>query len=150
MRRLIPVMAVLVVAGSFLAFRPADTTSDAGELVGVWKLVHRTSPAGEGSEVTDPNLLIYTEGYYASLGGSADREELPEEPTDEQRLAAWGPFGANAGSYEVRSNERHSTVIIAKNPNAIGAERVATFVVEGNSLTVTQSNGAVLRYTRLE
>ncbi len=150
MRRLIPLIVVLVAASSFLALRPA-TTTDAGDLEGVWKTVHFTTADGEENEVTTPNLTIFTATHYASLR-AGQREQLPDDPTDEQRVAAWIGFFGNAGTYEVDGNEMCTKIIIAKSPNltAEQAVRCSTFEVDGDTLIRTLGNGLVLRYTRIE
>ncbi len=87
-----------------------------------------------------------------SVRGTEPRETFPEEPTDEQRLAAWSRFFANAGTYEVSGNEIHMKVIVHRNPNltAEQAERSSTFEVDGDTMVRTFSNGVVVTYTRIE
>ena len=158
MRRFTFLIVFVVAAGSFLAFRPA-TTTDASAVEGVWKTVHVTITNDEGTqenETTTPTLTIFTEGHYASLR-VGERETLPAEPTDEQLLAAWRPFNANAGTYEVYGNEIRTKVIVAKSPNATATqrERSSTFEVDGDTLirTFTSEDGTTtfkVRYTRVE
>ncbi len=159
MRRLtLPLVLVLVVAAvSFLAFRPAATT-DASAVEGVWKLVHVTFTNDEGTQqendVTQPSILLFTAGHYASVSvrGQEPRATFPEEPTDEQRLAAWSRFYASAGTYEVEGNEINTKVIVTRNPNATAeqAENSSTFELDGDTMVRTFSNGVVLKYTRIE
>ena len=146
MRRLIPFLVVLVSAGSFLALRPAGNT-DAGGLDGVWKVVEVTVTNAEGTTtnpVEQPNLTIFTDGHYATLNvfGDEPRAQLPDDPTDEQVLAAWRPFGANAGTYEVSGSELTTTVLVAKNPNATANQNTNTssFEVDGDTLYRTLTN----------
>ena len=151
MRRLTVLLVLVVAAGSFLAFRPMTTEVTAVE--GVWKLVHVTTAEGD-LDSPQPSILLFTAGHYAivSIRGSEPRETLPEEPTDEQLLAAWRRFRASAGTYEVHGNEIHMKVIVHRNPNltAEQAERSSTFEVDGDTMVRTLSNGVVLKYTRLE
>ncbi len=149
-RSIAGILVPVVAAGSFLAFRPM-TTDTAVE--GVWKQVHVTTATGD-FDTTQPSILLFTAGHYASLTvrGIEPRETFPEEPTDEQRLAAWSRFFASAGTYEVRGNEIHTKVIVARNPNAT-AEQVEfsrTFEVDGDTMVRTFSNGVVVTYTRIE
>jgi hypothetical protein len=141
MRRLTVLLVLVVAAGSFLAFRPTMTTVTAVE--GVWK-----------TDSPQPSILLFTAGHYAAVrvSGTEPRETFPEEPTDEQRLAAWSRFFANAGTYELHGNEIHMKVIVHKNPNitAEQAERSSTFEVDGDTMVRTLGNGLVLRYTRIE
>lgn len=149
MRRLTLLLVLVVAAGSFLAFRPTVTT----EVEGVWKLVHVTTAEGD-FDSPQPSILLFTAGHYAavSVRGTEPRETFPEEPTDEQRLAAWRRFFASAGTYEVSGNEIHTKVIVARNPNltAEQAERSSTFEVDGDTMLRTLSSGVVLTYTRIE
>ncbi len=150
-RSIAGILVPVVAAGSFLAFRPMTTEVTAVE--GVWKSVHVTTAEGD-FDATQPSILLFTAGHYASVAvrGREPRETFPEEPTDEQRLAAWGRFFASAGTYEVRGNEIHTKVIVARNPNATAeqAEFSSTFEVDGDTMVRTFSNGVVVTYTRIE
>ncbi len=152
MRRLALLLELVVAAGSFLAFRPIMTTN-ATAVEGVWKTVHVTTAEGD-FDSPQPSIVIFTAGHYAavSVRGSEPRETLPEQPTDEQRLAAWRRFFAGAGTYEVSGNEIHTKVIVARNPNATAeqAEGISTFEVDGDTMVRTFSNGVVVTYTRIE
>ena len=152
MRRLTLLLVLVVAAGSFLAFRPTMTT-EVSALDGAWKLVHVTTSEGE-FDSPQPSILLFTAGHYASVAvrGTEPRETFPEEPTDEQRLAAWSRFFANAGTYEVTGNEIHTKVIVARNPNATAeqAEFSSTFEVDGDTMVRTLENGVVITYTRIE
>jgi hypothetical protein len=150
-KRLTLLLVLVVAAGSLLAFRSTMTTDTAVE--GVWKSVHVTS-AEQDFDTTQPSILFFTAGHYASVGvrGTEPRETFPEEPTDEQRLAAWSRFFASAGTYEVSGNEIHTNVIVDRNPNltAEQAEGSSTFEVDGDTMVRTFSNGVVVTYTRIE
>ncbi len=152
MRRLIVLLVLVVAAGSFLAFRPTMTT-EVTAVEGVWKTVHVTTAEGD-FDSPQPSILLFTAGHYAavSVRGTEPRETFPEEPTDEQLLAALRRFFANAGTYEVSGNEIHTKVIVARNPNltAEQAERSSTFEVDGDTMVRTLSNGVVVTYTRIE
>ena len=151
MRRLTVLFVLVVAAGAFLAFRPMTTEVTAVE--GVWKTVHVTTAEGD-FDATQPSILFFTAGHYASVSvrGTEPREMFPEEPTDEQRLAAWSRFFANAGTYEVRGNEIHTKVVVARNPNATAEqlENSSTFELDGDTMVRTFDNGVVVTYTRIE
>ncbi len=151
MRRFTVLLVLVVAAGSFLAFRPMTTEVTAVE--GVWKSVHVTTATAD-FDATQPSILLFTAGHYAALTvrGTEPRETFPEEPTDEQRLAAWRRFFANAGTYEISGNEIHMKVIVARNPNATAeqAELRSTFELDGDTMVRTFSNGVVVTYTRIE
>ncbi len=154
MRRL-TVLFVLVAGAGLMAlgFRARTTEVEVTTVEGVWKQVHVTT-AEQDFDTTQPSILLFTAGHYAALTvrGTEPRETFPEEPTDEQRLAAWGRFFANAGTYEVAGNEIHTKVIVARSPNATAeqAEGSSTFEVDGDTMVRTFSNGVVVTYTRIE
>jgi hypothetical protein len=157
MRRLTLLIVLAAAAVFWGAFRPAATT-DASAVEGVWKSVHVTITNDEGTqenEITTPNLMIFTANHYASVR-TGQREQLPEDPTDEQLLAAWRPFNANAGTYEVRGNEIHMKVIVHKSPNVTAAQRenTSTFEVDGDTMlrTITNAAGVTfkVKYVRVE
>lgn len=158
MRRFTLLTVFAVAAVSFVAFRPAATT-DANAVEGVWKALHVTRTDAEGTqenEITTPNLTIFTATHYANVR-AGQREELAEDPTDEQLLAAWRPFNASAGTYEVKGNEIHTKVIVHKSPNVTAAQREnsAPFEVAGDTMyrTFTNQAGTVtwkVKYLRVE
>ena len=158
MRRLTVFIVLAVAAVSFVAFRPA-TTTDASAVEGVWKTVHVTRSDANGTqenEITTPNLTIFTATHFANVR-TGQREELAEDPTDEQLLAAWRPFNASAGTYEVKGNEIHTKIIVHKSPNVTAAQREnsAPFEVAGDTMhrTFTNQAGTVtwkVKYVRVE
>jgi len=153
MRRVAVPLLLVAVAGLTLAFREAPDTVASPE--GVWKAVEVTVTNTEGTQtnpITQPNLTILTAGHYASVSvfGEEPRALLPDEPTDEQRLAAWRPVGANAGTYLVAGSDITTTVIVAKSPNATAehATNTSTFELQGEVMYRTftnQSNGTTFK-----
>ena len=154
MRRLTLLFVLVVAAGSFVAFRSA-TTADVGQLEGAWKLVHVTFTNDEGTQeidITQPGILLLTAGHFASVAVREPRETFPEEPTDEQRLAACREFFATAGTYEVYGNEIRTKVIVTKSPNVTAeqVERSSTFELDGDTMVRTLGGGStVLKYMRV-
>ena len=47
------------------------------------------------------------------------RQPFPDQPTDEERLAAFGNFIANAGTYEIAGSTITIRPMVAKVPNAM-------------------------------
>ncbi len=151
--RWLTVLLVLVgiAVGAFLVFQPM--TTEVTSVEGVWKTVHVTTAEGD-FDSPQPSILLFTAGHYAGVAvrGTEPRELLPEEPTDEQRLAAWSRFFASGGTYEVSGNEIHTKVIVARNPNRTSeqAEFSSTFELDGDTMVRTFDNGVVVTYTRIE
>jgi len=93
---------------------PAEKTSAAGSLEGVWKIVETVTTGADAATITDPqpSLVIFTKGHYGvlSVHGAQPRPQFapPKDPnklTDAEKIARyeqWSRFTANAGTYEVK------------------------------------------------
>lgn len=146
MRRfIVPVVALALVA-VVMAFRPApDETFSASALEGAWTVVQVHAVLQDTTWTRDeerPNMLLFAGGHYASMRirGEGARAELPEDPTDEQRLEAWSRFQASGGSYSVSGSTISSTTLLAKNPNAMGDDWDSEFKMDGEKLVRVFSN----------
>jgi steroid delta-isomerase-like uncharacterized protein len=114
-------------------------------LVGTW-LITETTTTTSDSSWTNSNpqtgLYIFTETHFGNMliQGSEPRQLFPESPTPEQRLAAYDPFIADAGSYELTDSTITTQNIIAKIPNVMTASGlVYRYKLSGDSLTLTFS-----------
>lgn len=106
---------------------------------GVWRVVERTitdSSAGRkdpfgafpaGTHINlRPGLLIFTGKHYSRTTDAAAQPrptrpyKTPGKPTLEELQAEWGPFVANAGTYEVSGTTVTLRAIVAKNPRGQG------------------------------
>ena len=151
-------MRRIVLAALALGFVPPLTAqAQEGALRGVWKVteVSLTSPDTSWT-YTDPRarLLIFTEHHYSRMGarGSGSRERLSDEPSDAERLEAWQPFFADAGTYESTDSTVTFRVIVAKNPNNEGSlTQTATYRIEGDTLWITfeTATGAEISVTHV-
>lgn len=145
MRRL-GIAALAVLAGTAtLAFRSAtETAYTASDLMGAWTAVEWQNSEGETTEITNPNLTLFTEKHYAGMRimGDGPREMLPEDPTDEQLLAAFRRFGGNAGTYEVSGTTLKTWTMIAHYPNAMADDEpnVTEIQMEGDTMVRTWTN----------
>ena len=161
MRKLAILLVPAAMAASVMALRPAaDDSHPAVE--GVWKSVEitvTTSDSTYTSEITQPNRLVLRKRLYARMriAGAEPRPELPDEPSDELLLAAWRPFRANAGTYEVSGSEMTSKVIVSRNPNSTAEQREYTsaFELEGDVMHRTFTSRTTgdqfrVKYVRVE
>jgi hypothetical protein len=84
--------------------------------------------------------LIFTKkhGTMVLISGDKLRPDLPQKATDVQKVAAWTPFQANAGTYEVKGNTYTAKRLMAKNPSEMRPDNFTTveFGIEGNTLTL--------------
>ena len=108
---------------------------------GVWKIT-KVVKAGVVDSKPQPGLVIFSRGYFSivRVNGSAERKEAvvknPEKPTDAEKIALhdeWAPFGALAGSYEVRGNTLFTHNFVAKNVRGMTLTEKAASRFEGDT-----------------
>jgi hypothetical protein len=143
---------------------------------GVWRAVEVTvtnpNPApgflAKGTHTSvQPSLLIFTSKHYSATTDTAARPrpttqfKVPTKPTAEEMQAQWGPFAANAGTYELSGSTLTRRAMVAKNPllqGSKGATR-STIKVDQNNLWITTTENAgtgkveypsTLKYARIE
>ena len=142
MRNLTIFIGLLLVA-VFAAGHRYTTPSSKGPLEGAWK------PVGDQS-----GLVLFTEGHYSWMVIRRPRELFadPGNPTDAEWLAACGGIRAISGTYEVSGPAVRLQILVAKHPNAMAVQQVATFEysIEADTLRVKFGGGAETSYVRLE
>jgi hypothetical protein len=134
---------------------------------GVWQVVEQTS---EGRTLSGTSLglgfHIYTPRYFAVVreSGTPPRPRLggtdavtADTATAAQLLAAWGPFVAQAGTYDMTGDLVTERVVVAKdvaNMQGARAETVRRYRLEGNTLTIepreAKAGGVTLKLIRVE
>jgi hypothetical protein len=125
---------------------PAGQTKPSIE--GVWQLVELTVPASTGPTTTEagnraasrqdpfgafrdgthtslqPGLAIFTGKHYSRTTDTAAQPrptidyKISGKPTLEELQSRWGPFVANAGTYEISGAILTLRALVAKNPAA--------------------------------
>ncbi len=138
-------------------------------LIGVWRLVEYIDPTPRDTLNVNPQhpaprvgptgigMLFFTAKHYAhlSISTTEPRSALPEaNPTAAQLLATWGPFGAQAGTYEIQGQGIVFRPTVAKNPHAMAPQRIirGPFRVVGDTLWLQWDRSSTLtnRYLRIE
>jgi hypothetical protein len=127
-----------------------------GKLEGVWRVseVWVGDPSAGKITVgpTHPSVIIFTKKHFSFLNiktATGTRPNLPPKgATDAQKVAAWTPVAAFAGSYEVKDNimTYHNIVDLDPNGMAPGNSGTSEFKIEGNTLTTipkTDQNGPI-------
>lgn len=145
-----PKLSLVVLAAISLAGFRAAETSPSASIRGVWQTVEVTvtGPGARTIVQSEPCLTIITAKHYSRVEVHTDRARpsVPDatQATADELRAAWGPFVAEAGTYEV-SNGNVVTMrsLVAKDPAAMAARATSTytFKLEGNTLWVTQQRG---------
>jgi hypothetical protein len=144
----------LVGALALVAMLAIPSVGTAQSPVGVWQMTHWENATGQG-EVPQPAYTAYFDnGYYTVMWemGDAPRPSLGDDPTDAQRLAAWTPFAAQFGTFEVSGSDIRYVRLVSKDPEDMrpgNQSFVRGFRVEGNTLT-TYSETATYTYRRVD
>jgi hypothetical protein len=147
-------MALVVASYSSL---PAQSP---GSIQGVWRPVSRTIPATENpgdrsdpfahvpvgtQSDLQPGLMIFTAKHYSRTTDTAtaprptSADATPGKPTAEELQARWGPFQANAGTYELAGSTLTLRLMVSKNPTDQRSVNFARLTVEmdGDRLWLT-------------
>jgi hypothetical protein len=157
---------VVVLVGAVLVVSLAGQQRTAS-LTGAWRVTELTTtgPNGTTNSNLQPRLVLFTATHYARVGVTSPKPRPVPEPgefvTDPLILQQWGPFAADAGTYQVSGTDVTLKAIVAKNPAAMSADGrffvTYTFRIDGNTLTLTQKgnqNGplapVVMKLTRAE
>ena len=139
--------------------------AEEASLQGVWQVVEVTI-TGPGARVVKPHatLIIFSGKHYSRTEVHAEQPrpvviDAAKATADELR-AVWGPFVAEAGTFELSGDILTLRPTVAKNPAAMagGAFTVMSYRLNGNVLTVTQvrnqngpsPNPSTIKLTRVE
>ena len=124
-----------------------DAQSKAGTIQGVWRVVEVTISGPQARTITfseRPNLTIITPKHYSRVEVQADGPrpilaDVAKATADELRTT-WGPFVAEAGTYEVTGDVITMRPIASKSPAVMGPGVFIaySFKLSGDTLSVTQ------------
>ena len=133
--------------------------ASAQSLEGVWRRTEGVTEGGpnagtiSGSDM-QPGLLIYTQDHYSVvvLNGTEARPLIPQNPTDADLVATWGPLAAQSGTYEVNGSTITYHRVVAKaaaNMLPANATFSREFRIDGNTLQTsgTNADGSVTTFT---
>ncbi len=119
-----------------------------GSVQGVWQTVELTITGPGARTITLPeplaNLTIFSGRHYTRVEVQTEKPRpllaAPATATADELRATWGPFVAEAGTFEVTDNTITMRPIASKNPAIMGPGVVLTysFKLEGKTLWVTQ------------
>ena len=136
------------------ACRPVERVESQGSiqnpLVGAWLIIATSVTGPTGTTINEnpqPGLYIFTDRHFSNMLIPGP-ERLPFRPdrTDEDRLAAYDNFIADAGTYEFTESTFTVQNIIAKVPNVMPPHRSTKGLTyrwhfEGDSLILTLEGG---------
>jgi hypothetical protein len=126
----------------------AAAQSKPGSVQGVWQTVELTITGPGARTITLPeplaNLTIFSGKHYTRVEVQTEKPRpilaAPANATADELRATWGPFVAEAGTFEVTDNTITMRPIASKNPAIMGPGVFLTysFKLEGTTMWVTQ------------
>jgi hypothetical protein len=141
--------SIVFVGVVLLACAQVEGQGQRGSIQGVWRIAEANLTGPKPSTIvfseSRPNLTIITAKHYSRVEVQADGPrpipaDIAKATADELR-AAWGPFVAEAGTYEVTAgNEVTMRPIASKSPAAMvsGAFIVYSYKLDGDTMWLTQ------------
>lgn len=158
----------VALAISLLTGQGSQAQSANRSIKGVWRVVE-AQVTGPGARTISfagrPNLTLITDKHYSRVEVQADGPrpavaDVAKATADELR-AAWGPFVAEAGTYELAAGGLVTMRPVAsKNPAVMGPAVFITYSyqLDGDTLSLTQqrnqngpfNNPFTLKLTRVE
>ena len=161
-RSALVVLSIVIVGGVFASAqskpaskpKPSSSSKPAGPsklaaqpaLRGAWRVAEVTTsgPNASTDKQPQPGMYIFTNRHYSMMRVTGDkpRAELPTDitkATSEQLIAAWNPFVANSGTYDVAGETLTTHAMVAKSPNVMkkGSFTVSAIKYDGKTLTIT-------------
>ena len=144
---LLSAMAALVATMGCDA-RVQDEAGGPDALVGAWLITEMTTTTPDSTWTNDnpqPGLYVFTDRHFSLMliPSSEPRALFPDDPSAEERLAAYDNFVSDAGTYEFTDSVLTMHNIIAKVPNFMngGAGGPYRYTLKGDSLLLTFSGG---------
>lgn len=167
---------LLVVVVGILALGLSALGQSTPSIQGVWRPVEVTitndnpnrnpNALGKGTHTNlQPGLVIFAGKHFSQVLDTAAKPrpttpfKVQQKPTPEEMQTHWGPFAANAGTYELAGTTLTSRVIVGKNPVGQGKAFLrATIKLDGQNLWITGledtdgkiANPTTIKYVRVE
>jgi hypothetical protein len=142
-------VSVLVLAASL------SISAQSPSLKGVWRVVEFTGADGKVNAKPEPGLYIFTDRHYSIQRVTEPRTAFPDKPTDKDIAAAFGPYTANSGTYQVKGTQLMTQPIVAKNPNVMmGKGQTSEIKMEGANtvyiMSTAQGAKTIVKLQRAE
>jgi len=113
---------------------------------GVWKVTEIVVTGADAANVAtpQPGLIIFARKHYSVIWipGNQPRSLFKgEDPTNEEKIAAYDSFVANSGTYEVAGETLTLHPVVSRSPNFMaGGAAKNQFRIEGTKLWLIQKN----------
>jgi hypothetical protein len=142
MSRILKTLLLAVVTAS-LASAQSGTKKP---IEGVWKITEIVVTGADASNNANaqPSLIIFAQQHYSMMyvpGNKARTLYKAQEPTNDEKIAAFDSLVANTGTYEISGSTLTIHPIVARNPNFMaGGSDKYQFRIEGTTLTLTEKS----------
>jgi hypothetical protein len=113
---------------------------------GVWRVTEIVVTGEDASNVPNPQpgLIIFTQKHYSVMwvpGNQPRSLFIGQNPTNDEKIAAYDSFVANSGSYEVAEGILTLHPMVARSPNFMaGGVSKNQLRIEGTTMWLTQKN----------
>lgn len=159
-------LAILMLgSGRQATFAEGNPTATSFE--GVWRITKVSTGGAAGADShPQPGLEIFYRGYFSIVRDNSTEARKPSpaahdlsQLTDAEKIARydeWAPFGASAGTYEVKGDTLITHNIVAKQVRGMSLTEEATIKFEGSDTFVATAKfepgapeGRQTTYTRV-
>ena len=141
MKTSLKVIACIAALGVLMVVQSASAQ---GKLEGVWKVTEASMSGPNGFKNTNPqpNLWVFTKKHFSTVAVTSDKPrpvQPLEKATDAQKVAAWDPFIAAAGTYELKGTTFTGHNLVSKDPEDMKPGNFSTWEckIEKNTFTCT-------------
>jgi len=117
-----------------------------GPLEGAWKVAEVVVTGADASNTPNPQpgLFVFTRTHYSIMyvpGNQPRALFKAQDPTTQEKIAAFDSFIANTGTYEVTGNTFTIRPMVARFPNFMaGGFTKYQFRIDGNNLSLTEKS----------
>jgi len=136
---------VTVLGATLLVATVSKVTASNSAFEGVWKTVEVVVPGPTHQTFRPAAMLAIFHGKHYSrvevhVEGARPVLKDPATASADELRAVWGPFVAEAGTFDVSGNNVTMQASVAKSPAAMttGATSVLSYQRSGDTLTLTQ------------
>ena len=141
-------LSIAFVGIAVLNYQSASGQIKPTAIRGAWQAVQVTLTGPTPRTITipepRPNLTIIAGKHYSHLQVESERPRPAladvAKATAEELRAVWGPFGGDAGTYELGTNTITTHPVVAKNPAAMTPGAFTTYAIkmQGDTLWLTE------------
>ncbi len=121
MQRITSAARFLLALAALALLLPTAIVAQSTPIEGAWVIQSWQDADGQAMDNNQPGLFVFTKTHYSMMFLLGSEPRTPIESQDaEQIVAAYGPFVANSGRYEVDGDQIKTLAFVAKDPGYMG------------------------------